>query len=201
MRPPSTDHVTPQGTVSADRRGAVLAIGSLAIVAAFGYPRLPRAFAAAAQPAEDTLAQFMALSRWLTGRPSLTVELGRRYFDALAAHDADFAGQLAPLNSLHQAHGEQGLQAYCDAVDASGAAYASLPHRIIAAWYTGQVGKLPALASRHDRSSPQQPDAGATVIAYEMALMYTATADVLTIPSYCRDVPGYWAQRARASAA
>jgi fructose 5-dehydrogenase small subunit len=34
-----------------------------------------------------------------------------------------------------------------------------------------------------------------SVVAYERALMFDPVADVLTIPSYCRDVPFYWTQK------
>src|SRR5471032_261531 len=73
---------------SGQRRRLILAAGSLAMVVALGDHRWARADAATAQPAAATLAQFMALSAWLTSRPSLNVELGRRYFDALAARVA-----------------------------------------------------------------------------------------------------------------
>lgn len=198
MRLIPADRIAP---ASGQRRRIILAAGSLAMAAAFGDLRWPRAYAATAQPAAASLAQFMALSAWLTGRPSLNAELGRRYFDALAARVAGFAGQLATLATLRQAHAEQDQQAYYDAIDASGAAYASLPRQIIAAWYTGQVGAPPAANAQHDRAAPPQPDAAATVIAYELALMYRPTADVLTIPSYCRDVPGYWSAQPQGSAA
>ena len=33
------------------------------------------------------------------------------------------------------------------------------------------------------------------VVAYEHALMFDPVNDVLTIPSYCRDVPFYWAPK------
>src|SRR5471032_1761267 len=201
MHPPPADSDAPAVPLLTQRRRILFTVGGIALLAAVGGPRWPYAHAATAQPAAATLAQFMALSTWLTGRPVLNAELGRRYFDALAAQVAGFASQLATLESLCQAHPQQDQQAYCDAIDASGAAHASLPRRILAAWYTGQVGKLPAPDAQHDRSSPPQPDAAAVVIAYEMALMYPPTADVLTIPSYCRDVPGYWARQPQGSAA
>ena len=201
MHPPPADSDAPAVPLLTQRRRILFTVGGIALLAAVGGPRWPYAHAATAQPAAATLAQFMALSTWLTGRPVLNAELGRRYFDALAAQVAGFASQLATLESLRQGHPQQDQQAYCDAIDASGAAHASLPRRILAAWYTGQVGKLPAPDAQHDRSSPPQPDAAAVVIAYEMALMYRPTADVLTIPSYCRDVPGYWARQPQGSAA
>lgn len=201
MQAPFTDRATPLELASTHRRAVMLAIGGLALAATFGDVRLPSAFAAPVAPVADTLAQFMALSSWLTGRPSLNRELGRRYLDALTAQVSGFATQLAALDALRLAQPGQSQQAYCDAVDASGAAYAQLPRGILAAWYTGQVGVLPAPASQHDRSSPPQPDAKATVVAYEMALMYAVTADTLAIPSYCRDVPGYWARQPQGAAA
>jgi hypothetical protein len=37
------------------------------------------------------------------------------------------------------------------------------------------------------------------VLAYEHALMFDPVNDVLTIPSYCRDVPFYWANKPMAA--
>jgi hypothetical protein len=37
------------------------------------------------------------------------------------------------------------------------------------------------------------------VLAYEQALMFDPVSDVLTIPSYCRDVPFYWTQKPMAA--
>jgi len=50
---------------------------------------------------------------------------------------------------------------------------------IMRAWYLGLVGDAPRV----------------TVVAYERALMFDPVNDVLTIPSYCRDVPFYWTQK------
>jgi hypothetical protein len=33
------------------------------------------------------------------------------------------------------------------------------------------------------------------VVAYEKALMFEPVKDVLTVPSYCRDVPFYWTHK------
>src|SRR5471032_3631983 len=104
MHPLPADVDAPADPVSAQRRRILLVAGSVALLAAVGGPRWPLAAAATAQPATATLAQFMALSTWLTGRPVLNAELGRRYFDALAAQVAGFASQLATLESLRQAH-------------------------------------------------------------------------------------------------
>ena len=48
-----------------------------------------------------------------------------------------------------------------------------------AGWYLGLVGDMPRVQ----------------VVAYESALMFDPVKDVLTIPSYCRDVPFYWTQK------
>jgi fructose 5-dehydrogenase small subunit len=51
---------------------------------------------------------------------------------------------------------------------------------IISAWYTGVVAD----------------ERGATVFAYESALMYQPTSDVMTIPSYAISGPNGWSQSA-----
>jgi hypothetical protein len=52
--------------------------------------------------------------------------------------------------------------------------------RIISAWYLGVVDNVP----------------GATVIAYELALMFQPTADVMTIPTYAIAGPNGWNAKA-----
>jgi hypothetical protein len=50
---------------------------------------------------------------------------------------------------------------------------------ITRAWYLGLVGDMPNVQ----------------VIAFERALMFEPVKDILTIPSYCRDVPFYWTHK------
>jgi hypothetical protein len=52
--------------------------------------------------------------------------------------------------------------------------------RIISAWYLGVVDDVPS----------------ATVIAYELALMFQPTADVMTIPTYAISGPNAWGSKA-----
>ena len=47
---------------------------------------------------------------------------------------------------------------------------------IVAAWYTGTVGRGPT----------------AVVVAYEEALMYQPVRDALTVPTYCSYGPLWW---------
>jgi hypothetical protein len=51
--------------------------------------------------------------------------------------------------------------------------------QIMRAWYLGLVGESPTVK----------------VLAYERALMFDPVKDVLTVPSYCRDVPFYWTRK------
>lgn len=183
------------------RRQILLGLGATALLGASGAWHLPRALAALApQSAGADAADFIALSTWLTGRTALNKELGQRYFAALSARYPAFRTQLAGLIARRAALTNPEPQAFCDAVDASGEAYATLPRQIIAAWYVGLVGDLPRPDAAQDRSTPPQL-VKASVLAYEMALMYEPVRDVLAIPSYCRDVPGYWAQPPQANPA
>lgn len=176
------------------RRQILLGLGAAALLGATGAWRLPRALAALApQGGGADAADFIALSTWLTGRTALNRELGQRYFAALSARYPAFRSQLAALIARRAAQANPEPQAFCDAVDASGEAYATLPRQIVAAWYVGLVGDLPQPDAAQDRSSPPQL-VKASVLAYELALMYEPVRDVLAIPSYCRDVPGYWAR-------
>lgn len=197
IRLPHPTPTTVSVAISMSRRRALQTLGGIAALAAVGSLTLSLkpAFALLPPPAGDAaLTQFMTLSAWLTGRPALDAALGQRYFAALSQRVPDLARQVAALSALLKERAAQGQQAFCDFVDASGAAHATLPRQILAAWYTGQVDVLPKPQSPHDRAAPPQ-NGTATVVAYEVALMYQATGDVLAIPSYCRDVPGYWSQQ------
>lgn len=144
--------------------------------------------------AADAASPFLTLSQRLTGRPSLSAELSRRYQAALARRIPDFAaGVTAVLAYLQPLSGP--LPADLPArLRRDLPRYADIPRQIVAAWYLGQVGHLPDPDPSKSRS---EKDDGhdATVVAYELALMEEPVRDVLTLPSYCRDVPGYWARR------
>jgi hypothetical protein len=160
------------------RRFALGAVGS-ALALAFGAlpawgPWFGVNNARAADSEADT---FLLLSERLTGRVALDAQLGQRMHDALIQADQHFPQNAAALLAWLQSHPQTPLETLGATLQAEQPALAKTSVAILDAWYLGVVGESPH----------------AKVIAYERALMFDPVKDVLTIPSYCRDVPGYWA--------
>jgi fructose 5-dehydrogenase small subunit len=167
---------------SASRRAWVL--GACAAAAAFAFAGAGRslswitpAFADAA--ADGGLDAFLALSQRLTGRTSFDAPLGKRVYDALAKSDHQFTQNVAALNTWLQGHGGVPSDTVTQALQVDQPALAKSVSAIMRAWYLGLVGEMPHV----------------DVVAYEKALMFEPVKDVLTIPSYCRDVPFYWTKK------
>ena len=164
---------------SVSRRTWVLgACASAAVLAFAGAGRtlswIAPAFADA--PAGGGLDAFLALSQRLTGRTSFDPIFSKRLYDALAKSDSQFTQNVAALNTWLQSHGGVPSDTVTQALHADQPALAKSVSAIMRAWYLGLVGEMPHV----------------DVIAYEKALMFEPVKDVLTIPSYCRDVPFYW---------
>ncbi|MBB5540540.1 sugar dehydrogenase complex small subunit [Paraburkholderia fungorum] len=167
---------------SASRRAWVL--GACAAAAALAFAGAGRSFswvapAFADAPAGGGLDAFLALSQRLTGRTGFDAVLGKRVYDALAKSDSQFAQNVAALNTWLQGHGGVPSDTVTQALAADQPALAKSVSAIMRAWYLGLVGDMPHV----------------DVVAYEKALMFEPVKDVLTIPSYCRDVPFYWTQK------
>lgn len=131
---------------------------------------------AAAQPAADAARDaFLRISTFLTGRPSLDPEQGRRLYEALAADRPLFETELQRLlalindRNIDAAHLQQIL-------DGEGSTLAPLPRHIMTAWYTGIVGEGGA----------------ARCITFETSLMHQLVGDRLNPPSYCYGPHGSW---------
>jgi hypothetical protein len=120
-----------------------------------------------------------ALSQRLTGHTGFDAVLGKRVYDALAKSDSQFSQNVAALNTWLQGHGGVPSDTVTQALQADQPALAKSVSAIMRAWYLGLVGDMPHV----------------DVVAYEKALMFEPVKDVLTIPSYCRDVPFYWTQK------
>lgn len=167
---------------SASRRAWVL--GACAAAAALAFAGVGRSFswiapAFADAPAGGGLDAFLALSQRLTGHTGFDAVLGRRVYDALAKSDSQFPQNVAALNTWLQGHGGVPSDTVTQALEADQPALAKSVGAIMRAWYLGLVGDMPHV----------------DVVAYEKALMFEPVKDVLTIPSYCRDVPFYWTQK------
>lgn len=168
---------------SASRRTLMLASCAAAAALAFAgasrsLPWIAPAFADT-PPAGGGLDAFLALSRRLTGRGGFDTVLGQRVYHALAGADSQFTQKVAALDTWLQAHGGVPSDTVTQALQGEQPALAKTVSAIMRAWYLGLVGEAPHVE----------------VIAYEKALMFDPVKDVLTIPSYCRDVPFYWTKK------
>ncbi|RKP47449.1 sugar dehydrogenase complex small subunit [Trinickia fusca] len=159
--------------------GACASAASLAFAATLGVSTQPAGAFGYAPPAGGGLDAFVALSRQLTGRKTLDATLARRIYDALVKADAAFEKNIADLNIWLKTHGGVPSDTVTAALAASDAPLAKTVGKIMRAWYLGLVGDMPTVQ----------------VLAYERALMFDPVSDVLTIPSYCRDVPFYWTHK------
>jgi hypothetical protein len=117
-------------------------------------------------------ARFMTLSRLLIPH-SLDPEIGRRIALDLKADRAPVSDHIDALLKL--AHDRQAsvVEDFFPFADDDAKACAL---RIISAWYLGVVDNAP----------------GAKVVAYELALMFKPTSDVMTIPTYSISSPNGW---------
>ncbi|CAB3757342.1 sugar dehydrogenase complex small subunit [Paraburkholderia solisilvae] len=175
---------------SASRRVWLAGVGASAAALAAGAALSGLSGAGAVSPAyadapppSAGLDAFLALSRKLTGRTNLDPVLAKRVYAALSKMDSQadnlFAQNVATLNSWLQTHGGVPSDTVIAALQPDMPALAKTASAIVRAWYLGLVGDPPRVQ----------------VIAYENALMFDPVKDVLTVPSYCRDVPLYWAQK------
>jgi fructose 5-dehydrogenase small subunit len=152
---------------------------ALLAFAVAGRPGAPfgmgRAFAAA--PASDSgYDAFIKLSQHLTGRTNFDAVLSQRVYAALGRANSQFATNVGSLNTWLQDHGGVPSDTVTAALKADQPELATTVGDVMRAWYLGLVGEMPHVQ----------------VVAFEKALMFDPVSDVLTIPSYCRDVPFYW---------
>ncbi len=176
---------TPHAPADAGRRTFVALGCASAAMLAFamaGRPGAPfgvaRAFAA--EPFSDAgYDAFISLSQRLTGRSSFDKVLGQRVYTALARESTAFSERVDALNIWLQSHGGVPSDVVTDALKGEQPELASAIGDIMRAWYLGVVGTAPHVQ----------------VVAYERALMFDPVSDVLTTPSYCRDVPFYWVHK------
>jgi hypothetical protein len=117
----------------------------------------------------------MAVSRILTGRPSLDPDQAARLYEALAADSPGFPADVQALRSFIDERQPDPTQLQ-QALDAEQSPLIGVPRSIVKAWYTGIVGE----AER------------ARCITFETSLMHVAVADRLNPPSYCYGSYGSW---------
>lgn len=153
-----------------DRRKVLVAGGLM-----LGGALLPDvAFAALPAPAgNDATARFLELSHLLIPH-RLDGEIGRRLALAMAKADPALPDQVDQLLAIAKAKQASIVEEFFPDIPAGPLKARALA--IISAWYMGVIVDAP----------------GAEVFAYELALMYQPTRDVMTIPSYAISKPNGW---------
>lgn len=174
--PPASSRTKLTGGIS---RRHVL-IGLAALIAEAGFWSNPLFSNAQSAPALNTTppppspeaVAFLDFSKRITGHNDLKLVTAGRMEAALRKTYPDFATQSPKLATLLQSELEPKalLQAATDA------GLRELALAIVAAWYTGTVGK----------------GKQAVVVSYAEALMYQPVSDGQTVPTYCNYGPLWW---------
>ncbi|WP_049623573.1 sorbitol dehydrogenase family protein [Frateuria defendens] len=125
-------------------------------------------------PNEAELDAFHKLSRLLTGHENLDLTLGTRLYQAMTQRDATFPATVKALGDYAAQHGHTTVEALEQAL--KGQPLHAPLMAIVGAWYSGVI----------------EPGTGATVYAYERALMYQPSRDGMVIPTYAHNGPNYW---------
>src|ERR1700730_10611604 len=150
---------------------AGLMIGGLAAL-----PTLP-AIAAPTGWSDQSAARFMEISSLLVPH-RLNEEVGKRMGAAMSALNPSLSQQIDGLLSIAREKNARIVEDFF--ADVPDGPLKETAHSIISAWYLGVVTDAP----------------DAEVFAYEYALMYQPTRDVMTIPSYAISGPNGWTAEA-----
>ena len=142
-------------------------VGGLAVI-----PTLP-AIAAAASWSQQSAAQFMEISSLLIPH-HLNEEIGKRIGAAMSGLNPLLSEQVGALLAIAKKKQARIVEEFFPDVPEGPLKETALA--IISAWYLGVVSDAP----------------DAEVFAFEYALMYGPTKDVMTIPSYAISGPNGW---------
>jgi hypothetical protein len=151
-------------------------VGGLIIGGVASLPTLP-ALAAAASWSDQSAARFMEISSLLVPH-RLNEEVGERMGAAMAALNPSLSQQVDGLLSIAREKNARIVEDFF--ADVPDGPLKETALSIISAWYLGVVTDAP----------------DAEVFAYEYALMYQPTRDVMTIPSYAISGPNGWTAEA-----
>ncbi|MFW5389047.1 sugar dehydrogenase complex small subunit [Yersinia sp. 2542 StPb PI] len=159
-------NLSPIPQVRGISRRRLLGYIGVGLVSSLMSPLSLDAFAASTQTSPQNLERFMLVSRALTGKRQLNVQIGQRIYQVLLGKIGGFDQKLSLLQPLPAGEPQQWppLQQ-------------QIARQILQGWYVGVIGE----------------GTDAAVISYENALMFDAVSDVLVIRSYCPNKPGYWA--------
>jgi fructose 5-dehydrogenase small subunit len=148
-----------------------LFIGGLAV-----FTTLPAASAAAAW-SDEAATRFFELSSLLIPH-RLNGEIGKRLGTLMSVQNPSLSDQVAALPAIAKGKNAKVVEDFFPDVPEGPLKETALS--IISAWYLGVVSDSP----------------DAEVVAFEYALMYGPTSDVMTIPSYAISGPNGWTSNA-----
>jgi fructose 5-dehydrogenase small subunit len=172
MSPSDRDDAPPDFNLC--RRKMIIGGGLLlgGIAAGTGIPAAPEDSAAT-----DSANQFMHLSSLLIPH-QLDRNVGSRLAAALRTNDPAFTTHVTTLLGIARKKNATVVEEFFSDVPDGPLKDTAL--LIISAWYLGVIVDAP----------------GAEVFAYELALMYQPTIDVMTIPTYAISGPNGWTSEA-----
>jgi hypothetical protein len=147
-------------------------VGGLLVGGFAALPTLP-AIAAPTAWSDQSAARFMEISSLLVPH-RLNEEIGRRMGVVMSALNPSLSQQIDELLSIAQKKNARIVEDFFPDVPDGPLKQTALS--IISAWYLGVATDAP----------------DAEVFAYEYALMYQPTRDVMTIPSYAVSGPNGW---------
>jgi fructose 5-dehydrogenase small subunit len=147
-------------------------VGGLFIGGLAALPTLP-VIAAATSLSDQSVARFMEISSLLVPH-RLNEEVGKRVGAAMGALNPSLSQHIDGLLSIARDKNAHIVEDFF--ADVPDGPLRATALSIISAWYLGVVTDAP----------------DAEVFAYEYALMYQPTRDVMTIPSYAISGPNGW---------
>lgn len=173
-----------RGTIGRRTLISGTALVAVLSVAGSGWLCSAKGFAATALPASEPPAEFLAISRLLTGHANINPALAGPAWDALCRREQAFEARFTALSGAVSAAGLHDMTAWKASPVAADAALKATAVAIVSAWYLGRVGAVKT-----------QSEDGPAFITYDGALMWRPTFDVTVIPTYARGGPGYWAAK------
>ncbi|KPH85204.1 MULTISPECIES: sorbitol dehydrogenase family protein [Komagataeibacter] len=152
-----------------NRRHLLLGMSALATVASFAQSK------GFAEPLHqsDSVSRFMSVSKILVPH-QLNPVVGHRIYVALNDVEENFDNTIHAIHNFIVKTASVDVEHLMPALTDEKLQNSAL--KIISAWYSGVV---------HGKS-------GDHVIAFEDALMYKVSSDVMTIPSYAKSAPNAW---------
>ncbi|MBS1026278.1 sugar dehydrogenase complex small subunit [Gluconobacter cerinus] len=120
------------------------------------------------------VSDFMQLSTFATGHKNLDLAIGSALLLAFEAQAHDFSARVAALRERIAKNGYQDVEALDEGLNGDPLHTTLL--QIIRGWYAGVI----------------EGGTNAKVYAFEKALMYQSSRDVVVIPTYAHNGPNYW---------